>query len=77
MLGKKGLTDEVMDEINIALSHHELIKIKLPVDDRAQRALIINEICDRCGAVEVQSIGKTLAVYRANPDKPVIILPKN
>lgn len=76
LLGKKGLTDEVMDELDNALTHHELVKIKLSVDDRDLRANLINEICDRSRAEEVQSIGKTLVVYRHNPEKNIITLPK-
>jgi len=76
MLGKKGLTDEVMSELDIALTHHELVKIKLPIEDREQRTQVANEICKRSESEEVQLIGKTLVVYRVNPDKAVIALPK-
>jgi len=76
LLGQKGLTDEVCNELDIALDHHELVKIKLSVDDRDQRRQIAAEICNRAGAQEVQSIGKTLSVYRMNPDDAVIALPK-
>lgn len=76
MLGQKGLTEEVLTEIEIALTHHELVKIKLAVDDREKRKQMISEICDRSQSEEVQSIGKTLSVYRVNPDKAVIELPK-
>ena len=76
MLGQKGLTEEVLTEIEIALTHHELVKIKLAVDDREKRKQMISEICDRSQSEEVQSIGKTLSVDRVNPDKAVIELPK-
>ena len=76
MLGQKGLTEEVLNELEIALTHHELVKIKLAVDDRDARKQMIADICDRSQSEEVQSIGKTLSVYRVNPDKAVIELPK-
>jgi len=76
MLGQKGLTEEVLIEIEIALNHHELVKIKLAVDDRDARKQMIADICDRSQSEEVQSIGKTLSVYRVNPDKAIIELPK-
>jgi len=75
MMGQKGLTDEVLNELDIALTHHELVKIKLSVDDRELRKLVAAEICKKSHAQEVQSIGKTLTVYRVNPDKAVIALP--
>ena len=76
MLGQKGLTEEVLSELDIALTHHELVKIKLSIDDREQRKLVADEICDKSNAEEVQSIGKMLTVYRVNPDKAIIALPK-
>jgi len=75
MLGQKGLTDEVLNELDIALTHHELVKIKLAVDDRVQRQQMATDICNKTGAEAVQSIGKTLSVYRINSEKPVIELP--
>ena len=77
MLGQKGLTAEVLSELDIALTHHELVKIKLSVDDRELRKQVADEICEKSLTEEVQSIGKTLSVYRVNPDKAVIELPKD
>jgi RNA-binding protein len=76
MLGQKGLTEEVLNELDIALIHHELVKIKLAVDDREARKQMISEICDKSQSQEIQSIGKTLSVYRVNPDKEIIDIPK-
>ena len=75
LMGQKGLTEEVLNEIEIALTHHELIKIKLSVDDRELRKQVASEICEQTQSEEVQSIGKTLSIYRVNPDKAVIELP--
>jgi len=75
MLGQKGLTNEVLHELDIALNHHELVKIKLSVDDREERAKMIDEICERSEADRIQTIGKTISLYRPNLKKPVIALP--
>ncbi len=75
LLGQKGLTEEVLQELDNALNHHELVKIKLSADDRDARKQLIADICDKTHSEEVQSIGKTLSVYRVNPDKAVIELP--
>jgi RNA-binding protein len=75
MLGQKGLTNEVLHELDIALNHHELVKIKLSVDDRELRAQMIDEICARSEAEKIQTIGKTISLYRPNLKKPVIVLP--
>ncbi len=75
MLGQKGLTAEVLNELDIALDSHELVKIKLAVDDRELRKQVALEICEKSQSEVVQAIGKTLSVYRVNPDKAVIELP--
>ena len=76
MMGQKGFTEEVLNELEIALTHHELVKIKLAIDDRDARKQAITEICQRTHSQEVQSIGKTVSVYRRNPDKTVIEMPR-
>ena len=77
LLGQKGLTDEVLNELDIALDHHELVKIKLAVDDRDLRKQVAATICEKSQCEPVQSIGKVLSVYRVNADKPVIELPRD
>ena len=76
MLGQKGLSEAVLKELDIALDHHELVKIKLAMDDRDARKQVIDEICKQCQAEQIQSIGKTVSIYRLNKEKPVIHLPK-
>jgi len=75
MVADKGLSDNVMAEIELALDHHELVKIKLR-GDRETRALWIREIGERCDAQPVQVIGQTASFFRRNPKKPVITLPE-
>jgi RNA-binding protein len=75
MLGQKGLTEAVLNELDLALDHHELVKIKLSMEDRDVRKQAIADICLRCKAEEVQSIGKTLSIYRQNKKQPVIDIP--
>ena len=77
MLGQKGLTDAVLNELDGALDHHELVKVKLSVDDRDARKQLIEQICRQCRAEAVQVIGKTVSIYRLNEKQPVIALPKD
>ena len=70
IIGDKGLTDEVMKEIDRSLKAHELIKVKAATDDRAARSAWMQEICARLEAHPVQEIGKVLVIYRENFDKP-------
>jgi len=70
----KGLTDNVMAEIEQALDHHELIKIKLR-GDREQRKGWMNEIQKQTGAEPVHQIGQVACYYRKHPEKPRLALP--
>ena len=69
LIGDKGLTDEVIAEIDRALKAHELIKVRAGGGERGQRDEWMRAICERTGAQPVQQIGKVLVVYRENPEK--------
>ena len=75
LLGQHGLTEGVMAEIESALAHHELIKIKVASEDRELKTLVMDTIVKEAQAEKVQSIGKTLVIYRTSDEKK-IILPK-
>jgi len=64
MIGNAGLTPTVLQEIDIALKSHELIKIRVLGEDRALREKMIGEICPALDASPVQHIGKMLVIYR-------------
>lgn len=73
-VGNAGLSENVMSEIELALSHHELVKMKLAGDSNERKAMA-EKIAADTGAVLVQSIGHTASFYR-EADKPKIKLPK-
>jgi RNA-binding protein len=75
-IGQHGLTDAVMAEVEIALDHHELIKVKVAGGDHAERDAQVEAIAVNAGADLVQRIGNTASYYRANPKRPQrIVLP--
>ena len=76
MVGDKGLTENVMNEIESALDHHELIKVKLRTD-RDTRKILIASIVEASGAEKVHTIGQVACFYRTHPEKPVIQLPRD
>jgi RNA-binding protein len=67
-IGAKGLTDEVIAEIDRALRAHELIKVRAGSMERDARADAFDSICEKTGAEAVQQVGKVLVVYRKRPD---------
>ena len=73
MIGDKGLTPSVMDEITIALDSHELIKINIRADDREQKKKIIEKVLNKTQAAKVQTIGGKLIIFKHSKDKKIAI----
>lgn len=76
IVGDAGLTPAVLAEIDSALAHHELLKIKLRTADRGLRDEFIERIRAELEAELVQQIGYVALFYRENPEKRKISLPK-
>lgn len=68
-LGQSGLTNAVLDEIELAIKHHELIKVKVSAEDRDEKALIIQKIANKTHSDIIQTIGSIAVFFRENPDK--------
>lgn len=76
MIGNKGLTDNVLEEIDQALRAHELIKVRVNLKEREERQQVVSQITETVAAEKVQVIGHILILWRQNPDKPRIQLPR-
>lgn len=68
MLGGNGLTEGVLAEIDNALNHHELIKVKIAGTDRETKQLIIDAIVRETQSSNVQTIGHILVLYRPSEE---------
>jgi len=66
-IAAKGLTEGVINELDRALSDHELIKVKLAVGSREARAELARQISAQSGAEIVQSIGNVIVLLRRSP----------
>ncbi|MGY0558368.1 MULTISPECIES: ribosome assembly RNA-binding protein YhbY [unclassified Lysobacter] len=76
-VGGKGITDALVAEIDLALEHHELVKLKIAASDREARDAMIGELCTRTESALVQRIGHTAVLYRASEDNRQIVLPRS
>jgi RNA-binding protein len=74
IIGSNGLTEAVTQEIDHALGHHELLKIRINAADRTARQHIVTQITTRLGTDLVQQIGHVAIVFRRNPEAPRISL---
>ena len=68
-IGSKGVTEEVIAEIERALKAHELIKVRAGTLDRDQRDAALVSICERTKAERVQQVGKVFVLFRKNNDE--------
>ena len=75
MVGQAGVTPAVLAEADQALEHHELIKIRVRLEREARNAAV-QHLCRATGAALVQRIGNVATLYRPNPERPRIMLPR-
>jgi RNA-binding protein len=75
LMGNSGLTDAVVAETQRALHDHELIKVRLPGQDREQRDAALAALAERTQSIMVTRIGHVAVLYRAHPKLPRIVLP--
>ncbi|WP_372965855.1 ribosome assembly RNA-binding protein YhbY [Marinobacter sp.] len=64
IVGDKGLSEGLQEELDRALNDHELIKIKVASQDREARQEAIEELCKNSKAELVQTIGKIAVILR-------------
>lgn len=73
-LGQQGLTTAVTKELDGALEHHELVKVKLSAAEKEAKLAQLEALCKSVRAECVQQIGHTATLFRRNTTKPVIEL---
>ncbi|NLW41911.1 MAG: ribosome assembly RNA-binding protein YhbY [Tissierellia bacterium] len=73
-IGKVGLTDAIIDELEVQLEHKELVKISVLENSPVEVEEIRDEILEKTMAHFVQSIGNKLIIYRESKDHKQIEL---
>jgi RNA-binding protein len=68
-VGAKGITEELIAEIDRALHAHELIKVRAASLDRDAREEAFGRIAEKTGAQAVQHIGKVFVLFRKKKDE--------
>lgn len=76
LIGKGGLNENMMADIDAALEARELIKIKILNNSMSEPKETSMEIAQRTGADVVQVIGGKFVLYRQSEENPVIVLPR-
>ena len=76
MLGQKGVTPNLISELNVAIDRHELIKVRLSGGDKEERTAQIDALTSGSGSELVQTIGHTATLWKRNEKEPKLPLPK-
>ena len=74
-LGQQGLTDAVVQEMERALTDHELVKVRARAGDRDVRDEMLDSLAARTSSQLVQRIGNVGLFYRPDSKLPKIVLP--
>ena len=70
LIGKEGLTQRLIDATVQELRNHELIKIKIGTNSNVAKEDAVVTLTAATGSELVQLIGKSLLLYKENPEKP-------
>lgn len=65
-ISENGISEGVLNELNRALSDHELIKVKLAIADRDAREEVARVVAAEVRAEVIQKIGKVVVLLRPN-----------
>ena len=75
-VGKGGVSAAVIAAVDRALADHELVKIKLLESLDVDREEAAGLLATGTRAEVAQVLGRTVLLYRPDPDEPRIKLPK-
>ncbi|MEO8314844.1 MAG: ribosome assembly RNA-binding protein YhbY [Pseudomonadota bacterium] len=75
LIGNAGVTDAVVAETSRALADHELIKVRLPGQDREERDAALNSLAERTSSSFVTRIGHIAVLFRQREKVSRYVLP--
>ena len=77
LIGAEGIAPSVLTSVREAFNRRELLKVKLQESAPLDVKDAAEELSSRVtGSHSVQTIGRTIVLYRAHPENPEIRLPK-
>jgi RNA-binding protein len=75
-VGKGGVTDAVVAETKKSLASHELIKVRIDVDESRERKDLAARLAEATDSQLAGTIGKVAILYRERDEEPEIKLPR-
>ena len=77
IVGKDGVTENVVAEAERLLTARELVKGKVLENSMLTAREACDMLCEACGADPVQVIGSKFTLFKRNPQNPKIELVKS
>lgn len=75
-IGKQGITENVLKEMETGYESRELVKVKLQESCMMDPKEAANEIAQATGAEFVQAIGRKFVLYKESKENKQIVIPK-
>jgi len=69
-VGKDGVSEAVLRQLDEQLLAHELVKVKVGTESPEDRFEAAGRLGEAAGAQVAQVLGRTVLVYRRHPEKP-------
>jgi len=66
-VGHAGATAAVITEVERAIARHELIKVKVQIDDRDERKQAGEDLATATNSAVVHRVGKVVILFRPKP----------
>ncbi len=69
-VGKEGVTEALLAQLDAQLDAHELVKVRIGTESPEDRFEAAERLGAAAGAQVAQILGRTVLVYRRHPEKP-------
>lgn len=75
-IGKNGINDNLIKQVNDALEARELIKVSVLETAPDEKRILADELASSTNAILVQVLGNKITLYRARKKNSKIVLPE-
>ena len=73
-VGKEGLTEGVVSALDVALTTHELVKVRIGQNCELDKHDAAAALAEQTGSEIAQVLGNTILLYRRHPEKPKLLV---
>jgi len=75
LVGQRGMNSGVVEELKLALEHHELVKLRVRAGSREDRDAMLAELASLSGSEFVFRVGNVGLFYKKNKTLQKLLLP--